>query len=263
MRGGANEVPSDRQNLLDCWLQVSGRVRSAKRVALFLDFDGTLAPFRKRPEQVRMSDRTRRALRRLVREPRVRVFVLSGRRRADVKDRVRVRGILCFGLHGWEGPATAVPKRAGGLLRRARHELRNSVRGLRGVWIEKKGPVFALHVRGAAPEAVRRAGAAVRRVMSEFKPKLRVLPGNHVWEVMPRELQGKGATARALLRRMPAATLPIYAGDDTTDESAFAALRRGITICVGARQPTKARFDLHGPPEVCRFLEKLARELGA
>jgi trehalose-6-phosphatase len=65
---------------------------------------------------------------------------------------------------------------------------------------------------------------------------------------------------RALLHQMPPATLPIYLGDDAADESAFAVLSCGITVCVGPRQPTEARFRLRNPQEVRTFLKKLERE---
>jgi trehalose-phosphatase len=259
---GAPPNENATRHLFDRWAQVSERVRSAEQLALFLDFDGTLAPFRLRPEEVRLSDGTRRALQRLVRHPQLRVFVISGRRRADVQDRVGVPGVHCYGLHGWEGPRTGVPKPpAGRLLREARRQLRNGLSGVRGVWIEDKGPILGVHARGVAAAALRQAGNVVREVMGQFEPGLRVLPGSRVWEVMPRELQGKGATVRALLDEMPAATLPIYLGDDATDETAFAVLPQGITVCVGVRQPTEARFDLRGPQEVRTFLKKLEREL--
>jgi trehalose-phosphatase len=253
---------SATRHLFDDWAQVSERVRSAKHLALFLDFDGTLAPFRMRPEEVRLSDGTRRALQRLLRHLQLRVFVLSGRRRADVRDRVGVPAIHYYGLHGWEAPKTAVLNSpAQRLLREAERQLRNGLSGLRGVWIEDKGPILGVHARGAAARALRQAGSVVQEVMGRFQPGLRVLPGSRVWEVMPRELRGKGAMVRALLREMPAATLPIYVGDDATDETAFAVLRDGITVCVGARQPTQARFALRGPQEVRIFLKKLEREL--
>ena len=250
------------RHLFDGWTHVSERVRSAEHLALFLDFDGTLTPFRLRPEQVRLSEGACRALERLLRHPQLTVFVLSGRRRADVEDRVAVPGVRCYGLHGWEGPKTAVPKSAAmRLLREARRRLRNRLSGLRGVWIEDKGPILGVHVRGAAGGALRQASNIVQDVMGRFEPKLGVLAGNRVWEVMPRELRGKGVTVRALLRKMPAGTLPIYLGDDATDETAFAELRHGITVCVGVRRPTKARFDLRSPQEVRIFLRKLEKEL--
>jgi len=247
--------------LFDCWTVIAQRIRRARSVALFLDFDGTLTAFRKRPEQVRMSGRTRRALERLARNPRVEVCVLSGRRRLDVQHRVGVQAVRCFGLHGWEETAPAVSKPGvASLLREARCQFRERLADLREIWIEQKGPIFAVHVRGATESTARRTGDIVREVMGSFTPDLRVLPGNQVWEITPADMQGKGATVRALLARMTGTPLPVYVGDDTTDESAFAVLPHGITVCVGRRRPTGAKFFLHGPREVCRFLEKLERE---
>jgi trehalose 6-phosphate phosphatase len=262
MRGSAAHSRRDPQYLFECWPGVAARVRSARAVALFLDFDGTLAPFRKRPDQVRMSERTRGVLRRLVRCPAARVLVLSGRRRADVQGLVGVPEVRCFGLHGWEGSEPARSNASvGKMLRRARKEFEQRLAPIHKVWIEQKGPVFAVHVRGASEDAARRAGNIVSEVIRWFAPDLRLLPGNRVWEIIPAGLKGKGAAALALLNAMKPAPLPIFVGDDTTDESAFAALREGITVCVGARRPTEARFTLHGPPEVRQFLARLERQL--
>ncbi len=264
MRGSSAHTRRNPKHLFDHWPMVVEAVRSAGSVALFLDFDGTLTPFRERPDQVRLSEGTRRALAGLARDPRVDVLVLSGRRRADVKRRVGIPGIRCFGLHGWEGSAPAVSKASvAKLLHEARQQFRERLADLREIWIEEKGPVFAVHVRGATEDAARRTGAIVREVMGSFMPDLRVLPGNQVWEVAPAELQGKGATVRALLDRMVDSPLTFYVGDDTTDESAFSVLTDGITVCVGSRRPTEAKFTLRGPQEVRQFLERLGRELRA
>lgn len=205
-----------------------------------------------------MSDRTRSALLRLLRNPRARVFVLSGRRRADVEKRVGLPGVRYFGLHGSEGPGREMPQLPRHKpLQRVRRQLVNGLTGLRGIWIENKSLILAVHFRGAAAGVARRADATVRGVLAQFNPELRVLAGNRVWEIIPRGLPGKGAAVRMLLGEMSPAALPIYIGDDATDESAFAVLRRGVTVCVGRRRPTKARFSLAGPPEVRRFLQKL------
>jgi trehalose-phosphatase len=63
-----------------------------------------------------------------------------------------------------------------------------------------------------------------------------------------------------LLKDLPRGALPIYLGDDTTDESAFAELRRGITVRVGGHRRTKARFYLRNPDEVMGFLETVEDE---
>jgi trehalose 6-phosphate phosphatase len=81
--------------------------------------------------------------------------------------------------------------------------------------------------------------------------------GHKVWELLPRQIRGKGAAVSALLASLPRPTLPIFVGDDATDESAFRALPRGLTIRVGKHPRTAARFRLQSPDEVKMFLLKL------
>ncbi|HEV8146194.1 MAG TPA: trehalose-phosphatase, partial [Bryobacteraceae bacterium] len=115
------------RHLFENWRQVRQRLRSAETVALFLDFDGTLAPVRSRPEHAALDGATRRALRQLVHCPRVHVCVISGRRFEDVSSRLRVPGLAVMGLHGWDresrdrGPAArALSTRSGMLIDKAR-----------------------------------------------------------------------------------------------------------------------------------------------
>src|SRR5690349_8152835 len=94
------------RHLFHSWNRVARRLRSRRTIALFLDFDGTLTPLRLRPEDVSLDEATRGTLSRLARNPRFRVWVVSGRRRADIRARIGVPGIRYLGLHGWEGRAT-------------------------------------------------------------------------------------------------------------------------------------------------------------
>ena len=98
-------------HLFQCWTQVHNRFKSSPAIALFLDFDGTLAPLQPRPEDVWLDDATRRTLSRLARSPRFRVWIVTGRRRTDVRARIRVPGIRYLGLHGWEAPRSRAPLR--------------------------------------------------------------------------------------------------------------------------------------------------------
>src|ERR1700731_2098360 len=95
-------MPAAR-HLFSCWNEVAERLRRAPAIALFLDFDGTLSPLCPRPEDVRLSGATRSIVATLARRPRIRVWVISARRRADVRDRSRIAGVHYLGLHGWEG----------------------------------------------------------------------------------------------------------------------------------------------------------------
>ena len=88
--------------LFDCWDEVGRRIRAAKDVRLYLDFDGTLAGYRPRPDQVKLREKTRSALRRLAEHRRVHVAIVSGRTRADLAKLLRAPSVEFLGLYGWE-----------------------------------------------------------------------------------------------------------------------------------------------------------------
>ena len=250
------------QHLFDCWSHLARPLRLAEHLVLWLDFDGTLVRLGRRPDEVWLGDSTRRVLRRLARHPRVTLCVISGRRRADLRRRVRVPGVRYLGLHGWEQKGDVrKPRLSQRPLQRARRLIERRLRGLRSIWVENKELSFVVHYRGASPGAVRRAEAVLGEELERFAPQLGQLAGKKSWEVLPRQIEGKGSAVRSLLGDFPRAVLPIYVGDDTTDESAFAVLRRGLTVRVGAPRSTGARFFLRNSEEVMSFLEKLEAEI--
>jgi trehalose-phosphatase len=248
--------------LFDCWSKVAARVQVSDSLVLFLDFDGTLVELRRRPEDACLDASTRRVLTRLARHPRVTLCFISGRRRADLHERVRIPGAYYWGLHGWErGSDFVSPAPAHHLFEMARQQIETRVRGLPGIWIEDKKVSLVVHYRDAPKPAVRQAALALRELLTGRRSQLRVQPGINSWEVMPRAFAGKGAAVQRLLASLPASTLPFYAGDDASDESAFRVLRRGITIHVGCPPGTRARYFVRSPAEVVSFLEKLSGEI--
>lgn len=88
-----------------------------------------------------------------------------------------------------------------------------------------------------------------------------MLEGAKVWEIVPRQVDGKGPAIQRALGAEGRSLLPIYLGNDETDESAFRVLRRGVTVLVGRPQMTQARYRLRNPDEVRRFLERLEAAL--
>jgi trehalose 6-phosphate phosphatase len=249
-------------HLLKNWRQVAQRLRSAEAIMLFLDFDGTLVRLAGHPEDVALDAATRRLLFRLARRPRLRVCVISGRRRADLRQRIQVPGVLYLGLQGWETRDGQNPGRRHRLLvDQVRRKLAQSVTESAGLWIEDKGATLALHYRGARRAAIGEARVSLRNVLQLFAGRLRAIEGDHVWEVIPREVQDKGAAARSQCQAFHRRALPVYAGNDDTDEPAFRTLSRGVTIRVGTLGKSRAGFYLRGPAEVRRFLEKLEVEV--
>ena len=133
--------------------------------------------------------------------------------------------------------------------------------GTPGVRVEDKGVSFALDYRGADGETGRRARRELDEVLARFRGTLQAVPGDHVLEVLPREIRGKGHAARRWWRLHAPGALPIYLGNDATDEPAFKSLAGGITARVGRRGSTRAHYFLRSPAEVERFLEGLEKEI--
>jgi len=201
----------------------------------------------------------RQILATLTRSPRFFVWVISGRRQADIRTRIGVAGIRYLGLHGWEGRSAAplgessslalagVKSWAGGLFASSPN-----------VWIEDKGFSIAVHHRETP------AGPPVEEMLESmvepFKDLLRIAPSKDAHEVIPLELEDKGAAVKHQMACVCSSALPIYVGDDSIDEPAFAALRRGVTVKVGRARRSKARYRLSDAREVGHFLERLGAE---
>jgi trehalose-phosphatase len=142
----------------------------------------------------------------------------------------------------------------------ARLFIEPSLSGLAGVWIENKGAAFAVHYRNADSASARWARIAVRALIRVFKPALRVVSGKKAWEIFPCDFTGKCGTVQSILASQPAGAVPIYVGDDASDEEAFRALEGAITVRVGRKAKTYAQFRLAGPSEVRQFLQKIDGE---
>jgi trehalose-phosphatase len=250
------------KSALVCRDEIERRL-DGRRPALFLDYDGTLAPLAPRPELAILPEATRDVLRRLA--ERYPVAVLSGRGRADVAARVGLEDLTYAGSHGFEiaGPAvhhevgSAVPEE----VERAAVRLREHLEGVPGVLIEPKRFAISVHYRLADPADLPRIEAAVDAVLAGH-PELRKALGKKLFELRPALDWDKGKALLWLLEALhldPAATLPFYLGDDFTDEDAFRAVEAsGLGILVAEEpRPTAATYSLRDPEEVREFLEFL------
>ncbi len=240
---------------------------AGKNAVLFLDFDGTLAPIVADPSQARIPAATREALAQLACSPRVVVGIVSGRQLAELRRLVGLRNICYVGSHGLEWVlsggrphlrATPAQRRR---IRQIADGLGRALRGLPGVWIERKPASVAVHYRNASQQHARKAVAEAERATRHHASELRLLRGKKIVELLPGGATSKGTTVEALLARLSRgrrSCLVAYFGDDATDESVFVRLRKnGLGVFVGKPRRTTARFYLRSPREVCEFLQQL------
>ena len=244
--------------------------RRGDRLAVFLDYDGTLTPIVSHPEDAWLSESMRQTLRSLV--ARVPVAILSGRDLNDVRGRVLVEGIVYAGSHGFDIAGAGGLRRQLGnvylpVLGAAENELREALDDIAGAQLERKYFSVAAHYRNVNENDARKVAAAVEGVAARHR-ELRRIDGKKVYELLPDIDWNKGKAVLWLLETLEierGKALPIYIGDDRTDEDAFRALeKRGVAILVGERpQPTAANYCLNNPEEVERFLEELVTRLPA
>jgi trehalose 6-phosphate phosphatase len=187
------------------------------RTLLAFDYDGVLAPLIKDPRGAAMPAPTRRLVRELARAwP---VAVVSGRAYAHTLELSGGIASVVVGNHGYElGQARPVPRRLVDLVRRWRAELERELAGQRGIFFEDKRSTLAVHygLDRRWREAEEQVFAAAVRLEGA-----RLVRGKKVLNVIPAELPNKGDAILTLLRRMKL-DVALYAGDDVTDEDAFA-----------------------------------------
>lgn len=237
-------------------------------ILLMLDFDGTLAPIRRRPDEAGLSPGMRKTLKALASNPRISPAIISGRSLSDVRGRVGIGGMTYAGCHGLEmrGPGWSYvhPKaaRLRPLLKRAASELSAALGGLPGVMVEDKGLAVAVHYRKAGARGAGAAERAVSCTLSKYRNRLKPGRGRKVLELLPDVAWDKGRAVELLLGRHRAqAPCPVYIGDDLTDEAAFRAVRgRGLGILVESRERSggsAAGFRMGSVAQVRRFLASL------
>lgn len=254
------------EHLLSVWEKVRRRIRRASGLALFTDFDGTLTPIVASPGEAQLPKQVRESLAAVAKKG-VLVAVVSGRSLAELRRQVGLRGIWYVGAHGYSmaapgrRPRLWVSRAQRAEMSRIRRLLSDRLRGAAGIRLEAKDASVAVHYRQAARRERERAAAAVREIL-EGAPHLRLLPGKKVWEVLPDSRADKSSAIEFILRRQGERSrrLWFYLGDDVTDERVFARMKgkrtTGLSVAVGKRRRTGARFFLRSPAEVGRFLQK-------
>ena len=297
----AADGPSSISSAADVAASVDALAAASAPLLVIADFDGTLAVGARDPAIAMVEPLAQRGLRALARvaaerQGRVHVAVLTGRVVADVAARVRVGGVEYLGDHGLEHGTLARAGRAEQLrvvtdpaFDAHRHPAAILARGVAAelgsppwLFVERKGPSVAFHVRQADDVPAARAAVVGAIAAVEAREGLRDhglahYRGRSVVDLRPASAGGKReAVERLIARHRPGAVLVL--GDELSDVDAFEAVVAardervapvvGVTAAVhGAAKPPPAELlaladlVLASPRTVGRLLLALASRL--
>lgn len=246
------------------YTQFLASVASAPSRVLLLDYDGTLAPFRVRPEEAVPYPEALAAIERIMRAGGTRVVIVSGRPAAELPPLLALAPRPeIWGSHGWErlhsdGTLEVEQPTAGERAALDAASAAVDAAVARGARIERKSASVAVHWRGIAADAAafcRDAVGAAWRPYAEAK-RLELLPFDGGLELRAPGCNKQHAV-KAVLSETPQDAAIAYLGDDITDEDAFRAIRpRGVAVLVRDQfRATDADVWLRPPQELVRFLE--------
>jgi trehalose 6-phosphate phosphatase len=253
-------------------MQAGGAVLSAARppqalrldgCALFLDFDGTLVELAPRPDAVSVEPGLLELLRALVQRTDGALALVSGRSIAALDALLHPLRLPLSGVHGAERRGTR-----GDVVRHDRpsHAVLKEARNLMAQWvakepllvIEDKSIALALHYR-QAPHLEAAVVDSVTAIAARPGSGLRAQRGRMVVELTPGTASKATAIGEFMAEEPFKGRLPVYVGDDLTDEPAFEWVNAagGISVAVDIAPPTSARTHLASATQVRAWLRTL------
>jgi len=261
------------QYLFDAWNKIVQRIKSADHILLLSDCDGTLIPIVDRPELAILTPEAKRLLQILARDRHYTVGIVSGRALIDLKEIIGIDGIIYAGNHGLEieGFGTnflePIAEEVRPFFQILSQVLTTTLRGIRGVLVEDKGLSLSVHYRSVDETEEDRVRDAFNKVTNplHMTGRIRITRGKKVYEIRPPVEWDKGKAVSWLVAKCKevkakSSILPVYMGDDLTDEDAFKVIEvcDGMSIFVGPKESkSAAQYYLNSPQEVIEFLSML------
>lgn len=260
-------------HLFSVWNEIEKQLKTAGRVLLLCDYDGTLTPIVDTPDSALLPEETKNILQELAGQGRFTIGIISGRALDDLRQRVGIKNIVYAGNHGLEieGPdihfINPIAEEMRPVFKLIHKVLTKALVTVRGVHVENKGLTLSVHYRLVDDKKAEEVDNIFERVIATARSlgKVVVTSGKKVYEVRPGVDWNKGKAIALLIEqygkpKTKAGVLPIFLGDDTTDEDGFRVIMKqdGIAVFVGEEMRTSAaRYYLKSPSEVAQFLRML------
>ncbi|XP_021900663.1 probable trehalose-phosphate phosphatase D [Carica papaya] len=248
-----------------------------KQIVMFLDYDGTLSPIVDDPDRAYMTNEMKKAVKDVARY--FPTAIVTGRCKNKVRSFVKLAGLYYAGSHGMDikVPSKSSKYNKGNqavlfqpaseflpMIDKVYKTLIEKTKSIPGAKIENNKFCVSVHYRCVDEKRWDTVAEQVKLVLNEY-PKLKLSQGRKVLEIRPTIKWDKGKALEFLLESLGFANsedvLPVYIGDDRTDEDAFKVLRErgqgfGILVSKVPKQ-TKASYSLQEPSEVKLFLQRL------
>ena len=252
-----NTLRDKIETLIEMTEQISKNFQFPATMALFIDFDGTLVNFKNNPDEVYLSKNQTLLIIQINETLEGALALISGRDLRDLSKRVP-KGLWRLGNHGLYAvePYKYFYDEIENFDADLRQKIGQVAASFKGVWVEEKGPILAIHHRRNPSIGKDILQSLIPFISNEDNLVLEY--GNNVVEIKPKTAN-KGL---ALLLQMEAPAfkgrVPVMIGDDSTDEDAFLAAQSlggyGIKIGVGM---TAARYRIKNIAQLYRYLERL------
>ena len=266
------------EHLLAAWPHIAHKIKDANHVLLLSDYDGTLTPIVEHPEQANLSPEMKQLIQDLACQRHFTVGIISGRALADLQNKVGISGIIYAGNHGFEivGPGVnfvnPLAEEMRPLLRIIQQVLTVTLGGIKGIFIENKGLTLSVHYRKVEKNEEKHVARLLDNTMGNMEDmgKIKISNGKKVYEIKPDVKWDKGKAIKLLMKKYGkggrhSSLLPIYLGDDTTDEDGFNVINKyqqGISVFVGEeKQNSVAQYYLKSPAEVATYLSMLLKQV--
>ncbi len=229
-----------------------------KNIFLFLDYDGTVTPIVNTPDAAVLSQEMRSLILKL--KKMIPIAIVSGRSLEDIKRKVDIDNIVYAGNHGaeiWGENKLVVGQHLGdnkNILRKIISELKEVLSSVDGVVLEDKGITASIHYRLVNDSELGKLFDVFWSVADKYKDLFKITSGKKVFEVRPHGIWNKGDAVKWICKNFGEKRIPVYVGDDTTDEDAFRMIKgKGVGISIG--MSSEADYYLENQGEVKRLLQ--------